>query len=72
MDGGGVTVKIGSEHGDPDMDSTSLIAVPYYFGERVLGSLGIIGPTRMEYPRMMAMVSFIGQLLSQRLSESAR
>jgi heat-inducible transcriptional repressor len=72
MAGEGVTVRIGSEHGDPDMHSTSLIAAPYFFGERVLGSLGIIGPTRMEYPRMIAMVGYIGQLLSDRLSESSR
>ena len=72
MVGEGVTVRIGSEHGDPEMDSTSLIAAPYHFQERVLGTLGIIGPTRMEYPRMIAMVSFIGRLVSQRLTEAYR
>ena len=70
LDGDGVTVLIGSEHDDPDMDATSLVASPFFFQDRILGTLGVIGPTRMEYPRIIAMVGYIGRLLSRRLSRN--
>jgi heat-inducible transcriptional repressor len=71
LDDDGVTVIIGSEHGDPAMKDTSLVASPYSYRGRVLGSLGIIGPTRMQYARNMAMVEHIARLVSETITEPA-
>jgi len=68
LEGEGPIVMIGAEQGDPEMTATSLVASPFFFQDRVLGTLGVIGPTRMEYPRIMAMVDHVGRLVSQRLS----
>ena len=70
LDDDGVTVIIGSEIDDPAMAGTSLVASPYRYRGRVLGSLGIIGPTRMAYARNMAVVESIARLVSRRLTET--
>ncbi|TDI13898.1 MAG: heat-inducible transcription repressor HrcA [Acidobacteria bacterium] len=72
LDDDGVTVIIGSEHADPAMQDTSLVASPYHYQGRVLGTLGIIGPTRMEYARNMAMVEHIARLVSETITETAK
>ena len=68
MEGGGVRVLIGE---DSDLTSEldfSLVATAYGAGDQVLGSLGIFGPSRMEYAHVIPLVSFLGQALSQRLA----
>jgi heat-inducible transcriptional repressor len=72
LDDDGVTVIIGSEHHDPAMKDTSLVASPYRYRDRVLGTLGIIGPTRMEYARNMAMVEHIAHLVSEAITETEK
>ncbi len=72
LDEDGVTVIIGSEHADPAMKDTSLVASPYRYRDRVLGTLGIIGPTRMEYARNMAMVEHIARMVSETITEAAK
>lgn len=68
MEGGGVRVLIGE---DSDLTSEldfSLIATPYGAGDQVLGSLGIFGPSRMEYTRVIPLVAFLGETLSHKLA----
>jgi heat-inducible transcriptional repressor len=72
LDDDGVTVIIGSENGDPALKDTSLVASPYRYRDRVLGTLGIIGPTRMEYARNMAMVEHIARMVSETITETAK
>lgn len=71
LEGDGVTVMIGAEQGDPALAGTSVIASPYFFRDRAIGTLGIIGPTRMEYARLIAVVDQIGQLVSRHLTQAA-
>lgn len=66
---GGVRVLIGK---DTDVTSEldfSLVATAYGSGESPLGSLGVIGPSRMEYPRMIPLVRYLGRRLSRALTE---
>jgi len=55
LDGPGLTVIIGAEHPDPSLRPVSLVASTYDNGHG-LGSVGVIGPTRMRYPRTIAVV----------------
>jgi heat-inducible transcriptional repressor len=44
-----------------------LVASNYGSAERPMGTVGIVGPTRMEYPRAMALVSYLAGALSRLL-----
>jgi len=65
----GVRLFIGEESGYAALDSCSLITDPYGVEGRVLGVLGVIGPTRMAYQRVIPVVQATAQVLSRTLSE---
>ena len=70
IQGGGVRVLIGD---DSDLTSEldfSLVASSYRVGEQPLGTLGIFGPSRMEYEKIIPLVHYLGQALSRALSEA--
>jgi heat-inducible transcriptional repressor len=64
IDGPGLTVVIGAEHPDPSLRSFSLVASTYQDGD-VIGTIGIIGPTRMRYPRAIAVVDGAAHAVSR-------
>lgn len=66
---GDVHVVIGREHPASSMRSCALITAPYHIGsnDRV-GTLGVVGPMRIEYARIMAMVNYMARLIEHRLS----
>jgi heat-inducible transcriptional repressor len=64
----GLRVVIGSEHSDPTLSHLALVASPYHVGDKAAGLLGVLGPTRMEYARAMALVDYISKLLSRILT----
>ncbi len=64
----GLRVIIGSEHSDPTLAHLALVASPYRVGEQSTGILGVLGPTRMEYSRAIALVDYISKLLSRILT----
>jgi len=66
---GDVHVVIGREHPASSMQNCALITAPYHLGsnERV-GTLGVVGPMRIEYARIMAMVNYMARLIEHRLS----
>ncbi len=64
----GVNVLIGSENPHPDLSECSLVASTYGPEGRILGTLGIIGPTRMEYARAIALVDSVARLFSGALA----
>jgi len=65
----GVKVLIGSESSYPQMMDLSVVASRYSCGNKVAGALGVIGPKRMEYPRIVALVDFISKVLDNVLNE---
>jgi len=70
---GDVHVVIGREHPISSMRNCTLITAPYRFGSNEhLGTLGVVGPMRIEYSRIMAMVNYMARLIERRLSEEAR
>jgi heat-inducible transcriptional repressor len=68
MDGPGLTVVIGAEHPDPSLRPFSLIASTYDDGAGI-GTIGVIGPTRMRYSRAIAVVDGAAQAVSRVLRD---
>ena len=62
------TVVIGAENRFEALHECSIITAPYYIGTRERGTLGVVGPTRMDYDRTMPAVSFMARNLSELLS----
>jgi heat-inducible transcriptional repressor len=61
-----VHVVIGREHPSSTMRSCALITAPYRLGETT-GTLGVVGPMRIEYSRVMAMVNYMARLIERQL-----
>jgi heat-inducible transcriptional repressor len=64
-----VTVRIGAENPVAGLRRTSLVAAGYGTGERALARLGVIGPTRMDYPTAMGAVRAVARYVGQILAE---
>ncbi|MFZ5484411.1 MAG: heat-inducible transcriptional repressor HrcA [Pseudomonadota bacterium] len=64
----GVQLYIGAESGVTPLDECSVIASPYEVDGQVVGTLGVIGPTRMAYERVIPIVDITARLLSNALS----
>jgi heat-inducible transcriptional repressor len=70
MKANGVSVFIGEESGYSALGECSVIASPYQVDGKTLGTLGVIGPTRMAYDQVISVVDITSKLLSQALSKS--
>src|SRR5262249_49493629 len=64
----GVQVIIGSEMPYEDLYETSLVAASYKFRDRVIGVLGVVGPRRMAYAKIVPLVDYTARLVSRRLA----
>src|SRR5438477_8671408 len=66
----GVQIYIGDETGLVPLDECSVVTAPYEIDGRVIGTLGVIGPTRMAYERVIPIVDVTAKLLSNALTHS--
>jgi heat-inducible transcriptional repressor len=66
----GIQIFIGGESGHLPLDECSLVTAPYELDGQVVGTLGVIGPTRMAYERVIPIVDITAKLLSNALSAS--
>jgi heat-inducible transcriptional repressor len=62
---GGVHVIIGRENSNDAMHEVSLVFAPYGAPDRALGLLGVLGPTRMRYPRAIPTVRYLSTLMNE-------
>jgi heat-inducible transcriptional repressor len=65
----GVQVFIGGESGIAPLDECSVVAAPYEVDGQVVGTIGVIGPTRMAYERMVQIVDITARLVGNVLSQ---
>jgi len=62
----GMSITIGNEHGDPRLDAFTVVTAEYTAGS-LSGVIGVIGPTRMPYDKVIALVGHTSQLVSELL-----
>ncbi len=65
-----VTVRIGHEVPHETLATTSVVAIGYGPGDPALATLGVVGPTRMDYPGSMAAVNAVARYVGQILSDA--
>jgi heat-inducible transcriptional repressor len=64
----GIQIFIGHESGYQVLDDCSVVTAPYGAGDAVMGVLGVIGPTRMAYERVIPIVDMTAKLLGAALN----
>lgn len=67
----GLSVSIGTEHGFEPLAACALVVAPVSIEGESAGIVGVVGPTRMNYPRALAAVRVVGEQLSERLGHTA-
>lgn len=65
----GLSVAIGAEHGVAPLAGCALVVAPYAVEGEHVGSIGVLGPTRMDYPHALAAVAVVSERLGRYLSE---
>jgi heat-inducible transcriptional repressor len=70
VDAGTVLVRIGEENAYEGLAGASVVSVGYGAGNRSFGGLGVVGPTRMDYPGNMAAVRAVARYVGHLLAES--
>ncbi len=63
----GLSVAIGMEHGYEPLSSCAVVVAPVSIDGQDLGAVGLLGPTRMDYPHAMAAAHVVGERLGQRI-----
>ncbi len=63
----GLSVAIGSEHGVSQLAGCSVVVAPFALCGQPVGAVGLLGPTRMDYPLAIAAVAAVGEQLTDRL-----
>jgi len=66
--GPGLTVSIGSENERADLRECSIVLAPFVVGGEAAGTIGVLGPTRMDYRKARAAVTAVSQQLGRRLT----
>jgi len=64
----GVRAVIGRENPNLELQDFAIVVAPYHYRARAVGVLGVVGPTRMEYDRMITAVDYVARLCSRLLS----
>ena len=68
--GQGIHIFVGSESGLASLDECSVITAPYSSDGKVIGTLAVVGPKRMDYQRVVPIVDITARLLGNALSQS--
>jgi heat-inducible transcriptional repressor len=65
----GMSVAIGVEHGVEPLSACSVVVAPVVVDGEHVGSVGVLGPTRMNYPQALATVDIVSDQLGRRLGD---
>jgi len=66
----GVHIQIGTETRTPWLRDCAIVASPLHVGDRVIGGIGVVGPSRMEYARVIGIVDYVAKLFERTLLDS--
>jgi len=64
-----IHISIGSENEDESLKDSSIVTATYSVGGQQCGSFGVIGPTRMNYARVLAIMNYLTQCMDQMLGD---
>jgi heat-inducible transcriptional repressor len=64
----GQSVSIGAENRVESLAECSVVVAPYQVDDEIVGTIGVLGPTRMNYPQALAAVAVVSQRLGRQLS----
>jgi heat-inducible transcriptional repressor len=64
-----VNIQIGTENEIDELKDCSLITATYSVGDEIIGSIGIIGPTRMEYPKVISSINFFRRKINHEIAK---
>jgi len=68
-------ITIGEENGEKELNDCSIVTVTYRVGNRPMGAIGVIGPTRMDYGRVLGVLDFaskrLGKIITMYIDENA-
>ena len=67
----GLSVSIGAEHGIEQLSACSVIVAPVIADGEIIGSVGVLGPTRMNYPQALTTVEVVSSQLGRHIAEGA-
>ena len=70
-DNSGVSITIGNEHNDPKLTNFTVVTASYHAGP-LTGVIGVIGPTRMPYDKVISLVTHTSELVTDLLKENPR
>jgi heat-inducible transcriptional repressor len=70
-DTSGLSITIGNEHADPGLANFTVVTAPYHAGA-LSGVIGVIGPTRMPYDKVISLVKHTSDLVTDLLKDSPR
>jgi len=65
----GLTIRIGQENREEGIDRCSVITISYGVEGKIYGKVGLLGPTRMHYARVISVLQYVAQSLSQVLAQ---
>lgn len=66
----GVHIQIGAETRTPWLRDCAVVATPLHVGDRRMGGIGVVGPSRMEYARVIGIVDYVAKLFERVLQDS--
>lgn len=69
MTSNSVQIFVGSEIGLKDIEELGMVIKPYQRGGNIIGTLGVIGPKRMKYPKVVSIVDYSSRIISRMLNE---
>ncbi|NSW91310.1 MAG: heat-inducible transcription repressor HrcA [Firmicutes bacterium] len=69
IENGGIKVRIGTENEFEEIKDCSLVTATYSINNEIIGSIGVIGPTRMEYSKVIASLNYIRKMINRELVE---
>ncbi len=72
MEVDGINTLIGEEISDEKVSGCSIVATSYKIGNRKVGAIGIIGPTRMDYEKVVPLVDYSGKVVSDLLTQISK
>ena len=60
-----ISIRIGTENENENLSACSLVTATYHINGRIMGRIGLLGPTRMDYSRNISLLDFISRYLSE-------